>query len=224
MTAGADYRIRIGAGVRERLLRNPKAFRMPASGLDLFVVRQFLDPPECAALIRLIDADRVPSTILAPTRDPAYRTSESCNLAPWDETVRKVEARLTQLLDIDPERGETIQGQRYAPGQQFKPHHDFFHAGQPYWPEMERTGGQRTWTAMIFLNLPEAGGETHFPQAGLKVAPVAGNLLAWNNLDPIGEPNPLTLHEGMPVAAGVKYIVTKWHRERAWTPSAMPTY
>jgi hypothetical protein len=29
-----------------------------------------------------------------------------------------------------------------------------------------------------------------------------------------GSPNPWTLHEGMPVDAGAKYIVTKWYRER----------
>jgi prolyl 4-hydroxylase len=29
-----------------------------------------------------------------------------------------------------------------------------------------------------------------------------------------GSPNPWTLHEGMPVDRGTKYIVTKWYRER----------
>ena len=218
------YRIRIGGSVRDRLLRNPRALRLPTPALDIFVVRQFLDPAECAALIALIDRDRVPSTLLAPTADPDYRTSESCNLAPWEPIVEKVEARLVHLLDIDPDLGETIQGQRYAAGQQFKPHHDFFHMSEAYWPEMERTGGQRTWTAMIFLNTPETGGHTNFPEAGIKVSPVAGNLLAWNNLDSIGEPNPNSLHQGMPVSAGIKYIVTKWHRERPWIPTDKHLY
>ena len=31
-----------------------------------------------------------------------------------------------------------------------------------------------------------------------------------------GSPNELTLHEGMPVIAGVKYVITKWFREGAW--------
>jgi prolyl 4-hydroxylase len=29
-----------------------------------------------------------------------------------------------------------------------------------------------------------------------------------------GSPNPWTLHEGMSIEAGTKYIVTKWYRER----------
>ncbi|HST36093.1 MAG TPA: 2OG-Fe(II) oxygenase [Allosphingosinicella sp.] len=219
-----DYKIRVGGSVKERLERDPRALKLPTNAIDVFVVRQFLTPEECVELIRLIDENRVPSTLLAPTDDPDYRTSESCNLAPWDPMVRQVENKLVHLLDIDYELGETIQGQRYAVGQQFKPHHDFFYKNTVYWDEMQRTGGQRTWTAMAFLNTPEGGGQTNFPRAGIKVSPVAGNLLVWNNLDALGEPNPETMHQGMPVTQGVKYIITKWHRERPWIASAMHNY
>jgi prolyl 4-hydroxylase len=203
---------------------NPAALRIPSSDFDIFIVRDFLDRKQCARLIRLIDQGSLPSQVLAPTEDPEYRTSESCNLDPADAIVGKVEARLTELLDIAPPLGETIQGQRYSVGQQFKAHFDFFHVDQAYWPEMERTGGQRTWTAMAFLNEPESGGETFFPTAGVKITPRTGNLLVWNNLDAAGEPNLFSLHQGMPVTGGVKYVITKWHRERPWSSSNVPTY
>jgi prolyl 4-hydroxylase len=221
---GADYKILIGAEVKERLARNPSAFKIPSNDLDIFVVRDFLTRAECDKLVAMIDSKRIPSQLLAPTEDPDFRTSESCNLDPLDPFIKVVEGKLTALLGITPTHGETIQGQRYAVGQQFKPHHDFFYRDQPYWPEMERTGGQRTWTAMIFLNEPESGGQTAFPKADLKVAPRAGNLLAWNNMDAIGEPNLFSLHQGMPVEAGTKYIITKWHRERPWGYTNAPTY
>jgi prolyl 4-hydroxylase len=69
---------------------------------------------------------------------------------------------------MEPAFGETLQGQRYAVGQQFKPHHDFFYTDQPYWPAQVASGGQRTWTAMAFLNDVEAGGHTFFERAGVK--------------------------------------------------------
>lgn len=219
-----SYRAEIGAWVKNRLSRNPVAMQVPATGLDVFVVREFLTPKECQGLVRLIDRDRIPSQLLAPSEDPEYRTSESCNLDPADPLVRNVEAKIAALLGIQPAHGESIQGQRYAPGQQFKPHHDFFYPDQPYWQEMERCGGQRTWTAMMFLNAPEAGGQTAFPEVGLKIAPRAGNLLAWNNLDAAGQPNPNSLHQGSPVEKGVKYVITKWYRERPWAESAAPLY
>src|SRR5512139_954336 len=214
MSASDPYRVSLSAEVRERLLRHPQSYQVPAANLDMFAVRDFLTPEECAGLIRLIDKDRQPSAILGDVPDPAYRSSESCNLDPSDPLVRAVDARFTGTLGIAPENGEAIQGQRYAAGQQFKEHHDFFFVDQPYWKEQEAAGGQRTWTAMVFLNRPEAGGQTYFPMAGVKITPRTGNLLAWNNLDPAGEPNLASLHEGLPVEAGVKYVVTKWYRER----------
>lgn len=213
------YRVKIGPWVRYRLERAPGATRLPAADLDIFLVRDFLSSRECAGLIRMIDAERQPSTVLGPypNDDPDYRTSESCNLDAGNPLVKAVERKIAALTGIDPAHGEAIQGQRYAPGQQFKAHHDFFYTDQPYWPEQERTGGQRTWTAMMFLNAPEAGGQTFFPKANVRISPRAGNLLAWNNLDAAGEPNMASLHQGLPVEAGVKYIITKWYRERPWT-------
>lgn len=224
MATQVDYKIMIGHRVRERLLANPTVFKIPSNQLDIFVAREFLTPAECKGLMALIDAERIPSQLLAPSADPEFRTSESCNLSPSEPLVQQVERKINALLGIEPMHGETIQGQRYAVGQQFKQHHDFFYTTEAYWPEMEKSGGQRTWTAMVFLNAPEEGGQTAFEKAGIKIAPRAGNLLAWNNLDGIGQPNPYSLHQGCPVVSGVKYIITKWYRERYWGSSGPVPY
>ena len=219
-----DYKIAIGAWVARRLQRNPRALRIPCKDLDIFIVRDALSEADCKILIPLIDQDRVPSGLLSPSSDREFRTSESCNLNPFNPAVAKIEAKITDIMGIEPNQGETIQGQRYAVGQQFKAHHDFFYEEADYWPEMVRTGGQRTWTAMVFLNEPAGGGETFFEKAGVKVTPRRGNLLAWNNLDAIGAPNEFSMHQGLPVTAGVKYIITKWYRERRWVETDTPTY
>ena len=41
-----------------------------------------------------------------------------------------------------------------------------------------------------------------------------GKLLSWNNRRPDGSLNPATLYQGMKVRSGVKYVITKWFRER----------
>ena len=219
-----DYKIAIGAWVANRLARNSRAFRIPSKDLDIFIVRDVLSEADCRKLIHLIDQDRIPSGLLSPTGDPEFRTSESCNLNPLNPVVATAEAKITDIMGIDPIQGETIQGQRYAVGQQFKGHHDFFYEHADYWPDMVRTGGQRTWTAMAFLNEPESGGETFFDKAAVKVTPRRGNLLTWNNLDAIGAPNPFSMHQGLPVTGGLKYIITKWYRERPWVESDTPVY
>ena len=202
--------------VCERLTTTPGIKRLPVASLDLFLLREFLSRDECDDLIGLIEAERKPSKLMADSADPTLRTSETCNLDPKNPVVRYVEAKLAVLLGIDPLHGENLQGQRYGVGQQFKPHHDYLRTDAPYWPKQEKIGGQRTWTAMIFLNVPSQGGETQFPLVRVRIPPRQGTLVTWNNLQPDGKPNPDTLHQGLPVIAGVKYIITKWFRERPW--------
>jgi prolyl 4-hydroxylase len=206
----------IGRSTAARLARNLSVQPVAGSGIDLYCYQNFLSPEECGGLIAMIDSDRKPSGLLSASDDPEFRTSESCDLDRWHPFVDGIDRRICDLMGMKPRQGETLQGQRYIVGQQFKAHHDYFHVGESYWESEKKRGGQRSWTAMIYLDEPRSGGETLFPSAGLKVTPRAAMLLAWNNMDKRGVPNPNALHESLPVTAGVKNIVTKWFRERYW--------
>lgn len=212
-------RAAIGHSVATRLDADPRARNAGSDAIQFYRVEQFLDSHQCDTLMAHIDANRRPSTLLSDSGDASFRTSDSCDMDRWSDLVRPVDESIAALLGIAPEQGETMQGQRYAPGQRFRAHHDYFHEGESYWTRMSANGGQRTWTAMIYLNDVAEGGATWFPQAGLRVRPRRGLLLAWNNMAADGRPNTLTLHEGTPVVEGVKYIVTKWFREAAWIGS-----
>ncbi|HEX7876429.1 MAG TPA: 2OG-Fe(II) oxygenase [Sphingobium sp.] len=214
----SSARARIGDAVRARLDRNPMVSRIDAPRLEIYGRRDFLNSEECAGLRMLIDADAQPSTLFSGSANAGYRTSHSCNLNPWEPLVRGISDRICALTGLPPENGETLQGQRYAVGQEYKTHCDYFPVTASYWPAMLKTGGQRSWTAMIYLSPVAAGGETHFPHCEFMVPPVEGMLLIWNNMDRDGSPNPDSLHAARPVESGAKYVVTKWFRERRWTP------
>jgi prolyl 4-hydroxylase len=188
--------------------------RVPNPALQLYIVRGFLDGATCEALIGLIDAQRRPSTIADDRGDPVFRTSETCHLDSANALVSEVERRIADLLGLSLEASEPIQGQRYAPGQEFKPHTDTFEPTGPDYFEHCAVTGNRSWTAMIYLNAPDEGGATRFKRIGKTIQPETGKLLAWNNLLPDRRPNPATLHQGMKVRRGTKYILTKWFRER----------
>ena len=200
--------------IAERLASTPGVQRVPSRELELFVLRAFLDGPTCAALIERIDARRRPSEIADDVGIARFRTSETCDLDWRDALVGEVDRKISALLGLSLAASEPIQGQRYAPGQEFKPHTDTFEPGGYDFYLHTAESGQRTWTAMIYLNAPEAGGATRFKRIGKTIQPEAGKLLAWNNLLPDGRPNPATLHQGMKVRRGTKYILTKWFRER----------
>lgn len=204
------------APVVERLSGQAGVQRVPSPKLTLFIRRAFLEPELCAAAIERIDAVRRPSTIADANGDAAYRTSETGDLDAGDPVVAEVERRIAMLTGLSPEHGEPIQGQRYAVGQEFKGHTDYFEPGGADYDRYCAKAGNRTWTVMIYLNQPGAGGATRFKAIDKVVQPETGKLLAWNNRRADGTLNPATLHQGMKVRAGAKYVVTKWFRERSW--------
>jgi prolyl 4-hydroxylase len=204
------------SSVAARLRATAGMQRVPNPKLELFVARGFLDDAECIALCDLIDQRRRPSEIADDVGVANFRTSETCDLSPEHPLVAAVDARICNLLGLPPETGEPLQGQRYAVGQEFRPHTDTFEPeGADYYQHCA-VSGQRTWTAMAYLNDPEEGGATRFKLIGKTVQAEAGKLLAWNNLLADGRPNPATLHQGMKVRRGTKYVLTKWFRELPW--------
>ncbi len=167
-------------------------------------------------LIKLIDTGAQPSTLFKGTEQPGFRTSWTCHLPSSEPLVESLEDYISEVLGIHNAYAETAQGQRYRPGEQYKAHHDFFHAGQDYWTREAPRGGQRTWTAMVYLDEPRQGGETEFPLLDVTVRPRSGMLVMWNNMTRAGTPNMKTLHAAKPVDAGVKHVITKWYRLGPW--------
>ncbi|MBD3813888.1 MAG: 2OG-Fe(II) oxygenase, partial [Betaproteobacteria bacterium] len=208
---------RMGAAVRKRLLADPLAYRVETDIAEIFAIGDFLTPAECARLVEMIDETAQPSKLFDTPYSDGFRTSYSGDLDPHDRFVQSISRRIDDFMGIRAECGESIQGQRYLPGQEFKAHNDWFYTGTPYWPTERKRGGQRSWTAMAFLNDVEEGGDTHFTEVGISIAPKPGVLLVWNNATPEGTMNERTMHAGTPVVRGAKYIITKWYRTRKWS-------
>jgi prolyl 4-hydroxylase len=205
-----------GAPTAEHVLAYPGVRRVPSPRIELFDRPGFIPSGLCSALITLIDRGRRPSTLADPNGDNAFRTSETCDLNPVEPAVSDLEQHLFELNGIDPALGEPVQGQRYTAGQEFKAHTDYFEPGGVDYETYTAVAGQRTWTFMIYLNEPEAGGATRFKLVDKIFQPETGKLVCWNNWRPDGTLNAATLHHGMKVRKGVKYVITKWYRERPW--------
>jgi len=213
----SDLRAGIGRRIGETLDATPPLWRLssrPNQPIQLYIGDGFLSAETCQQMCAKIDEGSYPSPLFEKEKHEGVRTSYSCNLDAYDPLIVEIDRRIADLLAMDRIHGEPLQGQRYEEGQQFREHADFFYIDQPYWAEYEPHGGQRTWTAMIYLNEPDAGGATRFKLLDIAIPPRRGRILIWNNMSLDGSPNPWTLHEGMPVEQGSKYIVTKWYRER----------
>ena len=205
-----------GESSAEHLLAFPGMRRVPGEQIELFMLPRFLTRLECDGLIARIDARRRPSTIADANGDHAFRTSETCDLDSTDPLVAALGAKLDWISGIAPAHGEPLQGQRYALGQEFKPHTDYFEPGGTDYAEFCAVAGQRSWTFMVYLSNVATGGGTRFERIGRTFQPEPGTLLAWNNRLADLSVNPQTLHHGLPVRKGTKYVITRWYRERPW--------
>lgn len=207
-----------GNQVRARLEGSFGARNRGGRRASLYLFRDFIDQDSCARLIRLIDSKIGPSTLFNDGGNGAgLRTSSTHYFDASHGDASALARRIDDLLGLERALGETMQGQRYLPGEQYRHHCDFFRTERDHWQRERRRGGQRTWTAMVYLNAVEAGGSTEFPKLDITIQPEAGMLVVWDNMTRRGSPNRATIHAGLPVQAGRKYVVTQWYRAKPWT-------
>jgi prolyl 4-hydroxylase len=175
-----------------------------------------LSEQECDELIelsrpRLVRSETVDNATGGSEVNEA-RTSQGMFFQRGENALcQRIEQRIATLVNWPVENGEGIQILRYAPGAEYKPHHDYFDPAQPGSGTILKRGGQRVGTVVMYLNNPAKGGGTVFPEVQLEVAPVKGNAVFFS----YDRPHPMTrtLHGGSPVIEGEKWVATKWLRE-----------
>lgn len=183
----------------------------------LVLLGEVLSPEECRALIEAAHP-RLERSLTVHTRTGgeelnAHRTSDGMFFERSESPLlRTLESRLERLLHWPAENCEPLQVLHYRPGTQYEPHYDYFDPAEPGTPTILQRGGQRVATLVIYLNTPEQGGGTIFPDLGLEVAPRQGHAVFFRYDRP--HPSTRTLHGGAPVLAGEKWVATQWMRER----------
>lgn len=148
------------------------------------------------------------------------RTSHSCKVATnSDVIVQRAVQRAAYLCGLTPQHAEAVQMVHYLPGQEYRPHFDWFSPRDVRFPEKTRETGNRLISFFIYLSGCEAGGRTSFPRLQYSATPERGSGLMWYNLDRNGIPDERTLHAGCPVEKGEKWGLNIWMRERPKRPS-----
>ncbi|WP_299194388.1 2OG-Fe(II) oxygenase [uncultured Erythrobacter sp.] len=209
----------IGKNVSARLRANPLVEERGGSNAELFVWPSFLTGEDCDQLISVIESRIQPSPLFKERDTTGIRTSSTHFFSQDAAETIALGRKIDDALGIDRSHAETIQGQRYREGEQYRHHKDYFREEREHWQRERLRGGQRSWTAMVYLNAVDAGGETEFPSLDLSVAPKPGMLITWNNMDRRGRPNAHTRHAALPVMTGHKYVVTQWYRQGEWKRS-----
>ena len=171
-----------------------------------------LTKEECKDLVEFCDDKLYNQPLL--TGDASYRTSNQYFIplgSGVDDKINTITSEITKLPMVNQELTSVV---RYEKGQEYKEHWDFFF---PNTDEHEQyvintNNANRVMTVLFYLGDDCKGGETVFPKIPISITPKVGTCLSWVNMYGDEQYNNDSLHAGLPVKSGTKYIATKWVR------------
>lgn len=198
----------------------PKSKHVPALVLtnpDVALYNNFLSDVECALLIWMSNDRLKRSQVVDNQNGGEYvdpnRSSHGTYFAVGENAVvAHIEKRISEVTGYPVENGEGLQILRYEAGQEYRPHFDYFDPNSP--AVSAQLANNRVCTFLMYLNTPEDGGETIFPDAGLSVRAKQGSAVQFSYQTP--SPDTKTLHAGTPVVKGEKWVATKWIRRNEY--------
>jgi len=190
----------------------------------IFTVKKFLPAEACAWLIdqarrRLISAKVKNPETGAAAVDEQMRTNSGAGFSAIesDLIVQLTCLRISAAIGLPLIQQEPTNVLHYTPGQQYRSHYDFIVPGDEatFADELRRLG-QRVCTVLVYLNDDYEGGETDFPRLNWRFKGETGDALIFWNLSATGERERHSLHAGLPVASGEKWLLSKWIREKPY--------
>lgn len=205
-----DLRLWLSAPPGQTLCPNPLVRVFP----------QFVPDSVCAWLIAQARPNLKRALIYDPVggKDIAdhMRTNSAAgfDLIRADVVQAAVQWRMSAAVGVPIAQMEGPTVLHYAVGEQITNHYDFVNPRIPnYQAEIEKRG-QRIVTFLVYLNDDYEGGETDFPDLGLRYHGAKGNGIFFTNALPNGEPDLRMVHAGLPPKNNEKWLMSQFIRNR----------
>lgn len=183
------------------------------------VIERFLAPEMCDWLIARARPNLGPARVYDPStgiHSSAVRTNSEFHIGTFtsDLIVMLLQHRIAALTQLKLAGMEACTILHYAPGEEFKPHADYFDITKDENARIVAAEGQRVLTFLICLNEEFTGGETEFPHLRWRFRGRRGDALWFVNITQDFAPDPRTLHAGLPPRSGEKWMFSQWVRGR----------
>ena len=146
-----------------------------------------------------------------------YRTNSAAKF--WtmqqDIVISLIDRKMALAAEVPVDCCEDLVVLNYKPGERYYPHCDSFLPELPEQAAEIELKGQRIRTVLIYLNDELEGGETHFLYPESKIRCERGEALIFENVNEEGDADEHSVHEGLPVTSGQKWLASKWVRDKS---------
>jgi prolyl 4-hydroxylase len=162
----------------------------------------------------LVQRSQIVDASTGQSRPDPMRSSSHITLGPrqHDHVLEALEHCISRVSGLPVLHAEFLQVLRYRRGEEFRLHVDYFNESGAGSYQSLADGGQRAQTVLAYLNEGYAGGSTRFPELQLDIQGEPGDLLHFHNLRSDGIGDRASLHAGMPVLDGEKWLLSQWIR------------
>jgi prolyl 4-hydroxylase len=140
-----------------------------------------------------------------PTRHPD-RVADAWFVTINPPIIQKIKQIVSDITGLPIEKQEPPNIVRYQKGGEYKIHADYHENVH----NISEGVKQRRFSCLFYLNDDFEGGGTDFPRIGFQIKPPSGTLISWENTDSEGEPYRNSIHAGLPVLSGEKFILIIW--------------
>ena len=165
-----------------------------------------LSEKECKEIIHNTKPLLKPTTVVNPTdgilKLHPHRTAAGVFINETPLLIQKIQNIVADITNLPIKNQEPPQVVRYKVGGEYKEHTDF-----------TKRENDRRYSCLFYLNEDVEGGGTYFPDLKLQINPTLGTMIMWENLYNDGTPNPHSIHTGLPVSRGEKWILVIWVHE-----------
>ncbi len=146
-----------------------------------------------------------------------YRTNSAAKfwLLQQDIVLAMIDRKIAFAAETPVDFAEDLVVLHYNPGERYYPHCDGFLPELPDQAAEIDLRGQRIRTILVYLNEDFSDGETYFLHADKKIKLPPGDAVMFENVTEEGDPDEHSVHEGLPVSKGQKWLASKWIRDKS---------
>jgi len=162
--------------------------------------------------------DNFSDSLVMSGYETSIRKSQTCWLSKSDTMIRRIIQRVCDIDNNSIEYAEDLQVVKYQPSGYYNEHHDSCCDENDTCKDFLKRGGNRVVTMVIYLNDEFEGGATKFIKLNKEIKPDKYSGILFYSMNKNKDKcHSLSMHAGLPITSGEKYIANVWIREKKFT-------